>query len=180
MSVKIGPTGNIVEGHVLDVARKPFERALRDLDPLLYATWNPKKLKGHGVWEIRRRAETNSIYDIADMDTFAIIDLRPVESDMIHHILDCAFLNYDQIRKLKQMDTWQWGETREQGSKNWLDNIDNLEMQNSRNAQERANEAKTYAMRHYRKELNVFREAVRSGYNPHRIAEAWSKSDSDL
>lgn len=176
----VGATGRIIRGHVLDVSLKPFARALRDLDPQLYAKWNPTKLKGHGCWEIRRSPDWNGVYDIADMGTWAIIDLRPVESPMIHHILDCAFLNYDQIRKLKQMDTWQWGETKEQGAKNWLNNIDNMELQNSKDAMNRANEAKRYAMRHYRKELNAFREAVLSGYNPHQIADVWDKAGSNL
>jgi hypothetical protein len=48
------PLGKLIEGHVLDVNKRGFERVLRDLDDRLYVRWNPRKIKGHGCWEIRR------------------------------------------------------------------------------------------------------------------------------
>lgn len=175
----VGPVGPVCKGHVLDVSRKPFERALRDLDPLLYVKWNPQKLQKHGCWEIRRRPDINSILDIVDWRGMSILNLEPVELPMVNHILDCAFLNYDQIRKLKGMDTWAHGNTAQDGAKKWLDKLDDLELQNSRDAAKKANEARSYAARHYKKELRAFKEAVRDGVNPGIIGKYWNQG-SDL
>lgn len=178
-SIKIGPTGNIIRGSVLDVAKLPFQRALRDIDPLLYTKWNPKKLRGWGCWEIRRRPATNSIVDVSELDGRLYLQLGPIENDLINHVLDCAFLNYDQIRKLKQMDTWQFGQTGEQGSRKWLDHIEDLERQSAKESYDRAVEARRYAARHHKKELRELRDAVASGANLSRmIADNWEKTGS--
>ena len=97
--------GKLCKGHVLDVNPKQFQRALQSYDKQLYITWNPKKLKGNGCWEIRRKPEFNSALDIVELDDVKIIKVGPYENQLVHHIMDCAFLNYDQIRKLKEMDT---------------------------------------------------------------------------
>ncbi len=178
--ITVGPTGTTVRGDVLDVSMPAFIRSLKDIDPLLYVKWNHKKLKGWGCWEIRRAPSVNSIQDVVEYQDQIIFQLGPVENDLVNHILDCAYLNYDQLRKLKEMDTWALGETAEQGSKKWLDRIDERERQNAKDAQIRAAQARKYAAKHYKKEIDVLREAVLSGYNPHRIADEWEKVGSDL
>jgi len=112
MKIWHAPVGKLVSGHVLDVNRKPFERALRDLDPHLYVRWNSKKLRGWGCYEIRRKpSQKTAIYQGSHAGV-NYMKVQYVEFNDIHHVIDAAFLNYDVIRKLKEMDTWT--------NKNWV------------------------------------------------------------
>jgi len=173
--IKVGPTGTVSRGNVLDVSRRQFERALRDLDPLLYTKWNPKKLKGWGCWEIRRRPAVNSVQDVSELDGRLYLQLGPVENDLINHVLDCAFLNYDQIRKLKAMDTWQMGDSAEEGGRKWLDALEQAERDAAKKSHDNAKASMSYAIKHHRKELRYLQDAVAGGFNLHRIGEYWDK-----
>lgn len=106
MTVFMKPTGNIIRGHVLDCAVGPLVERLRDLDPQLYVTWNPKKLRGWGVWEIRRRPDFKVAKEVIPYggNTYVVADY--VENNFENHILDVPFLNYNVITRLKEMDTW--------------------------------------------------------------------------
>jgi hypothetical protein len=172
-NVLMGPTGNIIKGHVLDVAVEPFVQAMRFAltDPYLYVKWNPKKLGGWGCWEIRRAPEFNSAIDVTEYNGAVIFNVGPRELDLVHHVLDCAFLNYDAIRKLKEMDTWKYGER----GADWQDEVE----RQTRTRRERERESaknETRAMTNYfRREIRQFKEMIKDGVNPAAIAQHWDR-----
>lgn len=171
MNILMGPTGNVIKGHVLDVNEKLFNEALRFYDKQLYTKWNPKKLNGWGCWEIRRRPEFNSALDVCEFEGNLIFKVGPKEYDMVHHVLDCAYLNYDAIRKLKEMDTWQHGDSSE-----YQDEVERRTRDRREKEKELAKKERAYIVQHFKKEVRGFMEAVRSGVNPHLIAQHWDKA----
>jgi hypothetical protein len=163
-----GPAGQLITGHVLDVSRRGFERVLRDYDHQLYVKWNPKKLRGEGCWEIRRRPNTKSVANVVEAggNTFVCIDY--VEYDIVNHVMDCAFLNYDQMRKLKSMDTSV------HGYNNWVSDLEHWEKKEQERQAVAAAEARDYAAKQYKTQIKEFKEMVNSGFNPAHIANVWN------
>ena len=170
MKLAMGPTGKLIRGHVLDVSIKPFEEAMRFTlcDPYLYVKWNPKKMRGWGAWEIRRRPEFNSALDIAEFDGNLIFKVGPKEYDLVHHVLDCAYLNYDAIRKLKEMDTFQHGTATQ-----YQDEIERRTRTRQQRELEQREKDLSYMVKHYKTEIHAFQDALRDGVNPHAIAAHW-------
>jgi hypothetical protein len=80
--ISVGPVGSVSIGHVLDCNKKAFEAALTAYDPLLYVKWNPKKMRGHGVWEIRRKPEFYSAVDVAELPDCFVVKLGLYENDL--------------------------------------------------------------------------------------------------
>lgn len=169
--IKLGPVGKVSEGHVLDCNKKSFEKALQHYDPMLYVRWNPKKMRGHGCWEIRRKPEFNCALDVAELDEqTALIKVGPREIDIVHHVLDCAFLNYDQIRKIKEMDTRQYGTATQWQELVQRKTEERKELEASKGMQRRRE-----AIRTFRKQINAFREYILNGGNPHMIGAFWDQ-----
>lgn len=166
MKVWHAPVGKLIRGHVLDVNKKGFDRALKNYDPQLYTIWNPKKLRGHGCWEIRRKPTKKTALHVASFQGTDYYQLFDVEYDLIHHVLDCAFLNYDAIRKLKEMDTFQ--------KDHWVHDLEYREDKAREEALEKAKEALKYAMKQNRTAAQDFYELVRSGVSPARILSSIS------
>lgn len=171
--IKIGPTGNVVNGHVLDVNRKAFNAALKEYDPFLYTKWNPKKLRGWGAWEIRRAPEFHSTLDIAEFEGNLIIKIGPYETDIVNHVLDAAFLNYDQIRKIKEMDTFKYGSAAQ-----WQDKMRSKAEEAKQAAFQRSLQARKDAAKTFKNEIDAFKDFVRDGGNPHQIAMYWDKAQA--
>ncbi len=170
MKILMGATGKLIKGHVLDVNEKLFNEALRFYDKQLYTKWNPEKLRGNGCWEIRRRPEFNSALDVAEFNGMLIFKVGPKEYDLVHHVLDCAFLNYDALRKLKEIDTWQYGT-----SSQYQDEVERrTRNKRQKNALQRKKET-AYMAKHYKQEIRGFQEAIRDGVNPHVIANYWDR-----
>lgn len=165
--ILMGPTGNTISGHVLDVSVKPFVETMRFTlsDPNLYVKWNPKKLGGWGCWEIRRKPEYTTIVDVAEYKGDVIFQLDYWETDIVHHVLDCAFLNYDQIRKLKEIDTFQYGSVQ-----NWQNEMERRQRDAKEKAAAKAAKARHDAAKTYKNEIRAFKDYIRNGGNPHYIA----------
>ena len=161
MLIAVNPTGRLIKGHVLDVAVKPFERALKDYDEQLYVEWNPKKLKGWGCWEIRRKPDYKSVVETATYKDFTIVRLEHLEQDIVNHVLDCAFLNYDQLRKIKEMDAYN--------PEHWIHDLEYHE--NKRRAEKyyEARKELSYALKQNKRVFRQLKEMVQSGQNPARI-----------
>lgn len=167
--ILVGPVGKISKGHVLDVNVKSFTRALKAYDPMLYVTWNPKKMRGHGCWEIRRKPEFNSTLDIAELDEdTAIIQVGPRENVLVHHVLDCAFLNYDQLRKLKEMDTFQYG-----NASQYQDLVERKTRDRREADKEAGMRRRRDAARTFKKQIRALKQFILDGGNPHLIAQFW-------
>lgn len=156
-----GPTGRLVRGHVLDVDKQGFDEALRFYDKNLYTVWNPHKLGGWGCWEIRRLPTKKSMVYRGSHQGASFYDLEYVENDLIHHVLDCAFLNYDALRKLKEMDTW--------GNRQWTHDLERREEEHRETVKRKADEARKYALKQNRSVTRDLYEAVRSGIHPAQI-----------
>ena len=172
----MGPTGNLIKGHVLDVNQKAFDEALQFYDRQLYSKWNGSKFHGRGAWEIRRRPEFNTALDVCEYQGQLIFKVGPYESEMVHHILDTQFLNYDILRYLKQQDTFQYGgKTPQEAAVKWQEERE----RRTRDAQEKAKEhgmkLRADATRSFKGEIAAFREYLRDGGNPHLIAAHWDR-----
>lgn len=167
MHIICGPTGSVVKGHVLDVSVKPFEQALKDYDPLLYVKWQPKKLKGWGCWQIRRKNPNLEPMEVVNYKGMSIIRLAHDEIDMNNLILEVAFLNYSQLNKIKEMDTWN--------KSHMVHHIDYLEQKGKEERQLKAAEDMRHAAKEYKREIRDFKEMVLSGHNPADIAIHWNK-----
>ena len=170
--IKIGPTGRIVRGNVLDVAEKPFTQALKDYDPLLYVRWNPVKLRGWGCWEIRRRPEKKSVVEVLPWKGGGIIKIDYRELDIVNNVLDIAFLNYNAINKIKSMDTWKIG------AQQWIRDLDYKAAKYEEAQLSKARAESQYVAKQFKHEINDFKELVLSGFNPARIAEHWDEAGS--
>ncbi len=168
--IKTGPVGKLVEGHVLDVGKKSFERALKDYDHLLYVKWNPNKLRGWGCWEIRRRPAQKQVVDIIEWKGMSFLKLDYLETNMANHVLDAAFLNYDQLRKLKEMDTFN-----STGFATFSEFLERKEADHVAKVKAKALESRKDAAKHHRSAIRDFRELVNSGFNPARIQEYWNQ-----
>lgn len=157
MVVHLGPTGKLVKGHVLDVNVRSFTEKLQDYDSLLYVSWNPRKRRKWGCWEIRRLPEKKTF--ILKSESPKIYELEYVENNLIHHVLDCEFLNYDAIRKIKEMDTWE-----QEGD--WVSNHEYKRLKYREEQDRKQKEEMRYNMRQHKRELREFKEEVASGVNP--------------
>jgi hypothetical protein len=161
MFIKVGPVGGIVQGDVLDVSVKSFQRVLKDYDSQLYVKWNPRKLKGHGCWEIRRTPTYKTAVPVGEIDGVMILDMKTLEFSDIHHVLDCAFLNYDAMNKIKRMDT--------SNTKNWVAQLEAREKERVEQMQAKAKEELKYAIKQQKSATSQFYEMVRSGINPAEV-----------
>lgn len=179
---------NLVSGHVLDVSKKPLESALRRYDPQLYLKWNPKKRKGLGIWELRRKPEMKSalagrsidtptkglVYvpgDIFDMGDYTISVPKYNENHTENHVKDFEYLTYDILAWVSKHDGWQYGFrgkdlTHESDYREgkYLDKID-----------DDAQAERSYMIKQHRTEFNDFREYVLSGGDPYRLMDYWGK-----
>lgn len=171
MIIFMGPSGSIVRGHVLDCAEAPLERKLKEYDSQLYIKWNPKKLKGWGVWEIRRRPNFKVVKEtvVAGGNTFHVLDY--VENNFDNHVLDVAYLNYKAVEKIKQMDTWQHS----MHGKNFMSDMDAKSEAHAEKAKEAALKERRYELKQQNSMIRDLMDYTLSGGDPSQIANYWSK-----
>lgn len=155
------PTGRLIRGHVLDVGYTGFRRALKELDKRLYFTWNPDKLKGEGCWEIRILPSLKTAVYKGTYQGVDFLELEYVEHRDMHHVLDCAFLNYDAIRKLKEMDTWN--------KDHWIHDVEYAQAKKAEVQDAAARKERLYNIQQNRSAMRDILEAVRSGMDLGRI-----------
>lgn len=165
--VKTAPTGKIITGHVLDCNPRGVERALQRHDKNLYVKWNPDKLQGYGCWEVRMRPTQYSVKRVYDWTDHAIIHLDYVESDMLHHVKDVPFMNYDVVKQIKDMDTWQYD--------SFVDEIERQEMEREHTYRQKNREELRYKLRHNRSLARDLQNAVLQGANLNDLARHWGK-----
>lgn len=166
--ILMGPTGNIVKGSVLDCNRKTFARVLRDYDDLLYFKWNPKKNKGNGVWEIRRRPATKSLIDVVPMgDNQYMCRIEAVEYNHIHHVMDAPVLDYKILSKLQAMDLFKYNQAY------FVDMAEKRLDQYKQEEMSKTRQEMLYHAKQYRSSINDLRERILSGMDPSEIARYW-------
>jgi hypothetical protein len=161
------PTGKLVRGHVLDVSLKPFLRALKDYDKQLYVEWNPRKLRGEGCWEIRRLPNQKTAVYQGSLGGLNFYKILYLESRLTHHVLDCAFLNYDVLRKLQDIDMYRIIKGSGYASLDDLIESRTKEAQEAKRAE--ASHNLKYAIRQNKSAMSNFYEMVRSGIHPAQV-----------
>lgn len=167
MRILHGPTGKLIRGHVLDANERAFSEALKFYDPQLYVRWNPKKMRNWGCWEIRRRPNKKTAVYQGSHEGVAYLKVMPIEFDAVHHVLDCAFLNYDAIRKIKEMDMFI--QIDKSGFKSLEDVLAGREEIHRARLRETARAELKYALKQNRTAAREFYEAVRSGIHPAQV-----------
>jgi hypothetical protein len=170
MKIWHAPPGKLIRGHVLDVQLKPFLRALQDYDKQLYVAWNPKKLKGHGCWEIRRLPNQKTAIYQGTHQGMSFFKLTYIDRRDIHHVLDCAFLNYDVLRKLKEIDTFRLVKDSGYASLDDLLAVKAAEHKEKQQTKAAANLA--YAIKQNKSAMSAFLEMVRSGVHPAEVLKS--------
>lgn len=173
--IHVGSTSKLIQGSVLDCSKKGVESALKHYDPQLYLKWNPKKLQGHGCWELRRRPEMLSPVDYVIYQGNTYWKLGYKEVSMIHHVKDFAFINYSIVQWVKDHDLWNYGD---KGS-TWQDEVQYATGQRLNREEQKSIDEKNYRLKQMKKEVKWFKEYVLSGHNPYRIIDEWYKGSND-
>jgi hypothetical protein len=165
----VSPTGNTIRGHVLDCSVGPLVERLRDHDPQLYISWNPKKLRGWGCYEIRRRPNLKTVKEVLPYggNTYVVVDY--VENNFENHVLDVAFLNYKALEKIKQMDTWQHSRY----GKNFMASMDSIAESHAEKAKEAALNERRYELKQHKTMVRDLMDYTLSGGDPSQIANHW-------
>jgi len=168
---EVSREGRLIQGHVLDVSRPALEAALRRYDPLLYIKWEPKKFRGRGVWELRRKPEEKKALYAGNFQGMDLYCLEYKETSIVNHVLDIGYLNYDILNRLKKMDMWAITDRGKDISKvveyNEAKYLDKVE--------DEAFKEREYNIKQHKSLIRDFMEFTNSGGNPYRIADHWGK-----
>lgn len=105
--ILVNNVSKLVSGHVLDCKKESVEAALQFYDKLLYLKWNPKKLQGNGVWELRRRPEHKAIKEVISYEGVNYAVLGYKEYDWVHHVKDFAYINYSILEWVQGADSFK-------------------------------------------------------------------------
>lgn len=151
-------TGHIVIGHVLDCNKKHLEKALKDYDRQLYLKWNPDKDSGRGLWEVRRKPDHMTAVPKWEYGDIIVFELQYVENDLVHHVMDVPYLNYQILTRIREMDAWN--------TKNWAAELDYRADKARDKAFDENRENLRYAIKQHRRAFEDLREHIRSGKNP--------------
>lgn len=153
--------GTLLVGSVQDCDKKALERALQDYDKQLYIKWNPKKRRGLGCWEIRRRPDQKEMVFKTDFNGIKIFSYEYVELDLVNHVLDVPVLSRDVLGKIKSMDAWT--------DKNFVANLDYRHAEAKAEAGRKARAELTYEIRQHKREWRDFAAFVAEGGNPGQV-----------
>lgn len=177
----------LVHGHVLDVAKKPLEEALRRYDPQLYLKWEPKKRRGQGAWELRRKPELKSLRagrfvdsvrgrfyipgDVYEFDGYTLAVPKYHETSAENHVKDFDRLSYEIVAWVAAHDAWNYGFR----GKNLTRDAEYNEAKYLEREEAQAEEDRAYMIKQEKKAIREFREYVLSHGNPYRILDYWGK-----
>lgn len=167
--IYLGPCGNLIKGHVLDSARSPLEAKMREYDSQLYVKWNPSKLRGEGLWEVRRRPENKVPKYSVVYKGNTYTSLEYVENGLVSHLFDVPYLNYKILEKLKEIDTWNASYKVQDYGKD----LDYKEAKIQEKLEEKAEGERDYMIKQHKSQIKDFMEYVQSGGNPYAIADFW-------
>lgn len=161
LNILISPTGNLVTGSVHDCNKAALERSLQFYDPLLYIQWNPKKRRGWGMWEVRRKPESLTRNYQGQLNGCSLSVLERKENSLINHVLDVPMLRYDVLGKIKSMDAWNY--------KNFTAEADYNAEKHQQREKDKARAEMRYNLKQHMREWREFASLVSQGMNPAKV-----------
>lgn len=173
--ITVGPTGKVVKGDVLDVSQIALEQMLRDYDANLYFSWNPTKLHGHGVWELRRRPDLKTALHEGSYQGMNFYTVDYLESDL-NHVKDFAYLNYNIVEWVKLHDIWgqfNFDKDKEQRLHKYLKDMDNAQESLLERKKKAMRKELTYDLMQDRSAISDLKNRVLSGVNPNLLGKFW-------
>lgn len=150
--------GKVIEGHVLDCNKKYLEKALQHYDKQLYLKWNPEKNSGTGVWEVRRRPNEKTAVPKWELNGRIFFNLEYKELDVINHVMDVPVLNYEILKRIREMDCWN--------TKDYVKDLEYQEDKAKDKEYSKNREELRYQIKHHRKAMQDFQELLKSGRDP--------------
>lgn len=148
-------TGKVVTGHVLDCNKKHLEKALKDYDKQLYLKWNPDKANKVGMWEVRRKPNQKTAWPMWELGDSIVFDLKYVENDIENHVMDVPFLNYNILKRIKEMDTWVVHD--------YVNDLEYREQKAKDKAYDDNRAELRYAIKHNKRAMRDLQELAKSG-----------------
>lgn len=188
MSIQTNNNSRLIQGHVLDVSQKPLEETLRRYDPLLYTKWNPKKNRGRGCWELRRRPEFKSVLagryvdsptrgrvfipgDVFEFDGYTLCVPKYNENSFENHVKDFARLSYEMVAWVAAHDLWQYGHK----GKHTSSEAEYREAKYLEKVDEDADAERQYMIKQHKTQFQDFAAYINEGGNPARLIDFWGK-----
>lgn len=175
-SIELGPTGNLIQGDVLDVSLRPLEELVQHYDPQLYFRWNPSKNHGYGIWELRRRPEKKTVISsvVYKGNTYCTIDYK--ENEWEHLVWDLPFLDYSLVARLIEGDQWamsNYDSSRILRLQQYLKKMDETSQLKKQQQLQKVRDEMLYKLKQDKSILNDFKDRIASGLNPAHIMRYW-------
>lgn len=176
MFITLGPAGAIIRGNVLDANQKTLDDKLRDIDSQLYTAWDPTGLRGHGVWHLRRRPETKSVYDYGVYAGNTYCRMEYIENG-INHIKDMAFLDYRILDWVKSADLWtNHGLSGNNPGKleHFKNAIERAEKEHKAKKKQDSKDRLKYEIMQTRSAVTDLRNRINAGVDPNLLGKYWN------
>lgn len=176
MKIEVGATGNLIKGDIMDVRVESLERQVKHIDDQLYFRWNPRKLYGQGVWELRRRPAAKSIISkvMYRGETYCILDYK--ENDWEHHVWDLPRLDYSLLERLRDADQWahsNYDPDRLLRLSRHNQKMGEREFEIKDEIKAKARAEMMYKLKQDKAILKGFQDQILSGVNPAHIGRYW-------
>ena len=171
MKIWVAPVGKLIEGGVLDSAKKPLEETLKRHDPQLYLKWNSKKLGGHGCWELRRRPEEKRVLEVVNYKGMQLQVLGYKEFDLVNHVKDFAFLNYKILEWVRDPKNDTWSQSYK--AKNFVKDYEYAEAKHQEALDDKLVEERKYNIKQHKSEIRGLMKYINEGGDPSLIVDNW-------
>lgn len=176
MEFKIGPTGNLIQGTIFDTPKEELERKLKRYDEQLYLKWEPKRNRGYGCWQLRRRPQFKTIVDSFRVDGCIINRLEYKEIDIENHVWDINVLTESLLDRVKACDIWdrvEYQEGRIGRIEQFNQDMEENYFGHRADTQEKTRKEMMYGIMQDKRIVKDFQERIVSGVNPAHLLRYW-------
>lgn len=176
--IKLGATGSVVKGDVLDVNPDYLQRKLQDYEPRLYLRWNPRKNRGYGTWELRIRPDKKRITERVFFggNTISVVEFK--ESEFEHHVKDFDILGYNILQWIRDADMWaaaNYSADKHHRLNQHLYNQDEAHFKYLDDQKAKLRDEAIYRLKQERSTLQDFQNRILSGVNPNLLSAFWGR-----